>query len=606
MVSDPEDMPQSGSSSLAAKVRRGAFWSLANTALLKVASLLITAVVAHILNPRDFGVFTVAMTAYAIVSSVGELGVSSCLIRADLDIERLAPTMVTVSWVTSALQAAAMYAFARPIASALGSADAAGPIRVMALVLIIVGLFAVPSAQLVRSFRQEKLFLAEAISFVFSTAVLILLARSGSGAMAFAWSRVVGQLVSGLVLFFSVRRNYRPGLVRSAFSMLWKFGVPLGSANVISFILLNTDYALIGHLLGAVALGIYVLAFNVASWPGALLGAMINNVSMPAFSRVKHDPQALGPAITDAVRAIALVVMPISALTMALAGPLVVTLYGAKWAASSSVLVILALYGAISIMCVLFSNILAGLGRSRLLFVVQLVWLVGLVPAMAVGVHVDGVVGAAVAHIVVLGPLVLPCYLVALKRTADVRLWALARAILPALLVAAAAAFAAVGAASQFASPLAQLITGAAAGGLIYLLATAPQFIALLNRGQGTKQRGTAILGLYLSAARMVGLSAGRQAKHSAKGSRRDIEYGLGHAAAAALPPEMVQTGASAFEVLMSLARPVSPVMPGLRHTPGDLTAPLERYGISQQGIPQLEPLHLAARRPRQRGDELD
>ena len=66
-------------------------------------------------------------------------------------------------------------------------------------------------------------------------------------------------------------------------------GVPLGAANIIGFILLNVDYGLIGHLLGAVALGVYVLAFNVASWPQSLLGAMINNVSMPAFSRVKND-----------------------------------------------------------------------------------------------------------------------------------------------------------------------------------------------------------------------------------------------------------------------------------------------------------------------------
>jgi lipopolysaccharide exporter len=567
---------QPDSASLNKKVRKGAFWSLANTALLKVASLLITAVVAHILSPSDFGVFTIAMTAYVIVSSVGELGVSSCLIRADLDIDRLAPTMVTVSWVTSALQAAAMYAFARPIASALGSAAAADPIRVMALVLIIVGLFAVPSAQLVRSFRQDKLFLAEALSFVFSTAVLILLARSGSGALAFAWSRVVGQLISGFVLFVSVRRNYRPGITRAALSLLWKFGVPLGGANVITFILLNVDYALVGHLLGAIALGIYVLAFNVASWPGSLLGAMINNVSMPAFSQVKQDGATLNPAIIDAVRAIALVVMPISALTVALAEPLVVTLYGAKWTASANVLMVLALYGAISIMCILFSNILAALGRAGLLFVVQLIWLVSLIPAMAAGVHLRGVVGAALAHIVILVPIVLPCYLVALKRTAGIRLWAVARSILPALLLAAAAGLVARYAAAQFANSVIQLMAGGAAGGVIYLLATAPQFITLLNRGKDTRQRGLTILRWYQSAGSLFKPSpAGR---HSTSGppdvTERPVPIGP--------LPGKIQTGAPAFEALLALGKPVPPTIPGLRHGPSDLTGPLERYGISK------------------------
>jgi lipopolysaccharide exporter len=579
--------------SLAASVRRGALWSIANTVLLKVASLGITAVVAHILSPRDFGVFTVAMTAYAIVSSLGELGVSSCLIRADLDIDRLAPTMVTVSVLTSAVQAAAMVFFARPIASALGSPAAAQAIRVMALVVIIVGCFAVPSAQLVRNFRQEKLFLAEAISFVVSTAVLLVLAKRGSGAMAFAWSRVAGQLVSGCVLALSAPRTYRPGLRRSALQVLVQVGFPLGAANIIGFILLNVDYGLIGHLLGAVALGIYVLAFNVASWPSSLLGAMINNVSMPAFSRVKNDPELLKIAITDSVRAISLVVMPISALTIALAHPLVLTLYGAKWSQSARILQLLALYGAFSILCVLFANILAGLGRTKLLLVMQLYWLVALIPAMVVGVHLDGVVGAALAHVIVIGPIILPFYVLTLMRMTAVRLGELGRAVLPSLLVAAAAGLAARGASHLLlATPIAGLIVGGVAGCLIYALATAPQAIAILNRGQGTRVRGQRILDLYESGARLLGLPSARQPKHSAR-TRRPIQLDLPYPGPAeptaellamAAPTEVIQTGAAAFEVLMSLAKPapISPALAMTKQTPGDVTTPLERYGIGR------------------------
>ena len=88
-----------------------------------------------------------------------------------------------------------MVAFARPIAAALGSAAAVGPIRVMSLAVLSVGLFAVPNSQLTRDFKQDKIFLANAIAFVPSTALLIILAETGGGAMAFAWSRVVRQFV---------------------------------------------------------------------------------------------------------------------------------------------------------------------------------------------------------------------------------------------------------------------------------------------------------------------------------------------------------------------------------------------------------------------------
>jgi lipopolysaccharide exporter len=500
--------PHGNPQSLSARVRKGVLWNILTTLLLRVANISITAVVAHILAPRDFGVFAVALTAYTIIGSLSELGLASCLIRADLDIDAIAPTMVTVSLVMSAIAGEVMALFAEPIAAALGSANGAGSVRVMALAVLVTGLFAVPSAQLTRDFKQYKLFWANVISLVSSTAVLLILAKSGSGAIAFAWSRVIAQLTMGCVMVLCVPKNYRPGISRSALSILFRFGLPLAGANFVNYILLNVDYAFVGHLIGPVALGVYVLAFNVASWPAGLLGGVINNVSMPAFSRVKHDPDLLKNAMGSALRAVSLILMPMSSMMVVLAGPLVLTLYGPKWAASAKVLSILSLYGAISIICVLFANMLTSLGKAKLVLIVQLVWLGALVPAMALGVHWNGIVGAAIAHIAVIGPLVLPSYLFALKRTTGVRFSMLGKAILPSLLAASAAALAARATASQSGNALVQLVTGLGVGGLVYVVAAAPQGVAWLSQEQATRLRALRLFRLYKTAARIVRLPA--------------------------------------------------------------------------------------------------
>ena len=546
-----------------------------------MANIFITAVVARILDPRDFGIFAVALTAYAIVSAIGEFGVASCLIRADLDIDSLAPTMVSVSLLTSAMLAGAMVVFAQPIAAALGSAYAAGPVRVMALAVLLTGIFAVPSAQLVRDFKQDKLFLVNIISFVPSTAVLVLLAKTGSGAMAFAWSRVLGQLIVGCGILVVVPKHYLPGLARSAFGVLIKFGLPLAAANFINYILLNVDYALVGHLMGAVALGTYVLAFNVASWPSSLLGAMINNVAMPAFSRVKHDASLLRDSIASSLCALSLVVVPICGALMALARPLVLTLYGQKWAGSAAVLSVLALYSAISIVCLLFANILASMGRTKFLLVVQLIWLGALVPAMVLGVHQNGIVGAAFAHIVIIEPLVLPCYVYGMKRATGIRLGAIAKAVLPALLATSLGAFAAHVAASRFGDPLVQLVVGLAAGGLVYVIVIAPQAIMLINQGQPTKFRGARILRFYGDAARLVGLPVSRQPAHASERPGEPAQQVTGHvrpypAAAPAYGappwPEGIRNGSSAPTYGHGPARGWSPEDAGRRANrwPGD------------------------------------
>jgi PST family polysaccharide transporter len=514
-VSEPKVTP-SESQALSARVRKGALWVVASNLLLRIANLLLTAVVARILSPHDFGVFAVALTAYVIVASISDVGVASCLMRADLDIDSLAPTVATVSIVSGTALSAAMAVFALPIATALGSSAAVGSIRVMSIAVLLVGVFSVPNAQMTRDFKQDKVFLANALSFVASTVLLLLLAKSGGGAIAFAWSRVAGQVVMGGVLVATVPRHYRPGLSRSALSVVLRFGLPLAGANFVNYILLNVDYAFVGHLLGAARLGVYMLAFTLASAPYSLLGAVINNVSMPAFSRVKHDADLLKNAMAAGLRTVTLIALPMCAMTMVLARPLVLTLYGAKWAASATPLSILSLYGAVFIVCLLFANMLTALGRTKFLLALQIIWIGTLVPAMALGVHKDGIVGAAYAHVAVIAPIVLPSYLLALKRVTGVRILALAKAVLPALLASSAAALAAWAAAAQLGTPLAQLIVGAAAGGLTYALFAGPQVASLLGRGKIAQR----ILSFYGAAARLVGLPADGRAKHSARYSR--------------------------------------------------------------------------------------
>jgi PST family polysaccharide transporter len=102
----------------------------------------------------------------------------------------------------------------------------------------------------------------------------------------------------------------------------------------------------------------------MASWPYGLLGSVINFLRMPAFSRIKQDPSHLNNAIATGLHAVTLIVLPMCAMTMALARPLVLTLYGAKWATSANVLIVLSIYGAVSVVCLLIANMFTALGRT--------------------------------------------------------------------------------------------------------------------------------------------------------------------------------------------------------------------------------------------------
>jgi PST family polysaccharide transporter len=156
-----------------------------------------------------------------------------------------------------------------------------------------------------------------------------------------------------------------------------------------------------------------------------------------------------------------------AAILAPLAVPAVTFVYGTKWLRSASPLALLALFGAMRIVFDLMATFLIARGRSRPVLLVQVAWIAALVPAMIVGVHAWGIVGAGVAHLVVAFAVVLPAYVVVLDRQ-GVHLPALVRAAAPPI-GAALVAGTAVWACSRVLNvPSSALAVGGSIGVLVY------------------------------------------------------------------------------------------------------------------------------------------
>ena len=473
------DPPQRSLSSLA---RRGALWAVAANITMRFASVAITAILARLLSKEDFGVFAVALAVYLVVSSLAELGMGSAVARSALEPEHIAPTVATISILVSGVIGLAMAAGAGTLATVLGEPEAAAPIRVLSLCLVLTGFFAVPGAQLVRDFKQSRIFLATVVGFVVSNPLLIVLAVNGGGATAFAWSRVIGQVATGLVYVASTSRNYRPGWRSAEVGPLVRFGLPLSLANLVNFSLLNADYLILGRVVDASQVGVYMIAFNVASWSTAVMGSVLTSVVVPALGRVLEDRRRLGEAVDSASGLVALVAFGFAALSTALAGPIVVVLFGARWSEAIPVLAVLSVYGALYALSLLLANVLVALGRTVRLLVVQLSWVAVLVPAMLAGLHLFGLTGVAWAHVGSIALVAVPAYATAVlsatgRSAADLlRTWRR-----PALAAGVAAAAAWV-VAEAIPWPAVALLAGGLCGGVLYLAVVGPAALRLLPR----------------------------------------------------------------------------------------------------------------------------
>ena len=418
---------------------RALAWSFGNTAASKLGTLVIGVALARILGPEEFGTYAVAFVALLAVLAFNELGVSLAIVRWPEDPREIAPTVNTISLAGSATITALLMLAAPAFTTAMGAPEATGLVRLLALCVLLNGVVATPAAVLQRYFRQDRRTLADQVNVWLGAGVSLGLAASGLGAVSLAIGRVTGAGVSSAILFRSSPIPYRLGLDRRYVRPLLRFGLPLAGASSVVFAVGFVDQLMVGALMGPTLLGYYVLAFNLANWPVAVVSQPLRAVAPAVFARMQHDPVAMQQAFNRVLRPLASVALPGCLVLSIVAEPIVRLVYGEAWVPAAAALRWLALLAALRIFFELAYDYLVVLGRSQQILWTQILWLFALVPALAVGLDIGGVAGAGVALLSVAGLVVLPMYVLLLRRV-GIRTEGLVRAV--ATPVAAATALA--------------------------------------------------------------------------------------------------------------------------------------------------------------------
>ncbi|MCY1242284.1 hypothetical protein D9M72_552360 [compost metagenome] len=185
-----------------------------------------------------------------------------------------------------------------------------------------------------------------------------------------------------------------------------------------------------------------------------------------------------------------MVACPIAAFTAAFGTELIVTIYGEKWVAGGPVLTVLSIFGAVFILNLLFANIIISSGRTGILFTVQALALVALLPALFLGVTSGGLVGVGVAHIAVIAGVTLPVYLVAIRRSTGAETTFVLRALLRPAAGAILAAVVAALVTDAIQEPLLRLLAGGVTGAVVFALWTGPLLLELLPEWAVARWRG--------------------------------------------------------------------------------------------------------------------
>ena len=387
-----------------AAIARGVSWVGAGHIVGQLAWYGSLLFVAALVPPRSFGSVAVAMVVVQVAWLLVGSGTRAALVISRQVSRAQARRAATVNVVTGLAAAAGLAVLAGPVMRLVSPTADPLVLKALALAVALFGFSIVPLALLQKAMLFKRHAAVNAGAAVLASAVAIVAALAGLGIWALVVRQVVFQALLAAFGWAAVR-----GLVPSARAddaagrrdpVAWWFF----ALGVIAFLSLNVDYVVVGHFGDMTQVGLYSLAFAMAFAPVTQFAWQIGKVLFASAARA-DDTTAIGARAARSARLTALLVWPLVPPVFVLAPHVLPELLGPEWQPMVLPFQLLLIVGAMHAVLAVVREFLLGAGNVRACFVVDATWLGATAVALLALVPSLGVVGAAVAHVVLLLPL---------------------------------------------------------------------------------------------------------------------------------------------------------------------------------------------------------
>lgn len=376
------------------QVRSATLWSAADIVFRQALQCGVAIALARLLSPEEFGTVALLYLFIGIAAAFADGGFSAALIQRQTVSHTDESTVFWCNLAMGSLAGACLWAAGPTIAGYYKMPILMPLTAALSVDIVLSALGAVPATLLAKRLDFRSQMKLGAVATLVSGSVAITMAWRGFG----VWALVVQALTSTAmttILLWVVSR-WRPRLVFStaAARRLFSFGGYMFGSALLDIIYNRTYTLLIGQLYGVRALGFYNQAETIKQLPVNALAAIFSRVAFPAFAATAHDAVQLRRGVRAAVRGTTLLNTPMVLGLAAVAKPLVLTLFGARWLPTVPVMQILCLGAVFWPLHVINLNALMAMGHSNVFLRLEVVKKV-LGVALLVGGTFYGVLGIA-------------------------------------------------------------------------------------------------------------------------------------------------------------------------------------------------------------------
>jgi teichuronic acid exporter len=348
-------------------------WSAADIFLRQGLQLAISIALARLLSPEEFGTIALLYLFTGIASTFVDSGFAAALIQRQDVTHTDESTVFWFNLLMGALVALGLWGAAPFIAGFFALPILVPLMAVLALNIFLSALGSIHGTLLTKRLDFRTQMKVAAFATVISGVFAIVMAWRGFGVWALAAQTLVATSVTtGLLWFFN---RWRPALVfsRASARRLFGFGGYMLAAGLLGTAYDRVYTLLIGKFYGVRELGFYSRADSTKQVPVGMLSGILARVAFPIFSAAAHDKAQLRRGVRLAVRGAMVLNVPMMLGLAAVAEPLVLTLFGARWLPAVRVTQVLCLGGVFWPLHVINLNVLMAQGHSHLFFRLEIV-----------------------------------------------------------------------------------------------------------------------------------------------------------------------------------------------------------------------------------------
>jgi PST family polysaccharide transporter len=399
---------------LESRTVRGIGWTATSQLAQMLMSVLISAILARLLTPGDFGLIAMVLVFSNFVAIFSGFGLQSAIVQK----KEVSDEAVSVTfWINVGLGALLTLALAAsaPLIAAFYSEPRLTPLVVFISTTFFIASFCnVPFALLTKRMNFKAIGIIGICSIGISGPIAIFLALSGYGVWSLAWLTVLSSVFTTVFTFIYAR--WVPHLLLGLQHVrgMLGYGANLTGATFVTYFAKNMDNLLIGRFLGPAPLGFYNLAYNLLVLPITSISDVVGRVMFPALSIIQHDKQLVRNAYVRANRYIGAISFPIMIWVLVTAPQLIRVVYGPKWIAVIPLVQIFALAGLEQSIAFNVNWLFTSQGRTDLMFRLSIFTTVAVLISFVVGLR-GGVEGVVIAYTVTLYLVAYPVFAFAFR-----------------------------------------------------------------------------------------------------------------------------------------------------------------------------------------------